>query len=29
MTPEERKEYMKSRLAALYWQWVAAGKPKR
>lgn len=27
MTPEERKRYMVDRLAALYWKWVAAGKP--
>jgi len=29
MTPEEREEYMRDRLAALYWRWVADGKPKR
>lgn len=29
MTPEERKRYMADRLAALYWQWVAAGKPAK
>lgn len=29
MTPDKCEEYMRDRLAELYWKWVKEGKPIR